>query len=147
MKLAIFFSILLSAAAHAQGAEYQCAAKANPQWGFDQGFTILVKPVAVGGKIFLSTGGRQKMIGTISELGELHRNIESQRPAFDASLGLIGAEDTSGLAENELNKITSIKVIRAQIPGGDEALVYRLMNGSGQIGGTILISGQGTACQ
>jgi hypothetical protein len=59
---------------------------------------------------------------------------------------LIWEEDVSGIAEPDLNRVNLIEIFRAQLKGDDEALVYKLMDGDKQIGGTVLISGNGTAC-
>jgi hypothetical protein len=145
MKTTIaFLAILLSSSAYAN--TYECFAKANTARGFDFDFSISVEPAAVGGQILFKIDEHPIVLGTVSEVGSIRGADPAQKAAFDATLGLIWEEDVSGIAEPDLNRVNLIEIFRAQLKGDDEALVYKLMDGDKQIGGTVLISGNGTAC-
>jgi hypothetical protein len=136
----------LSISALASAQDYVCVAKANPNRGFNSGFEIHVSPAAVGGKMVLSAGGQQKVIGTVSQVATLDKNSPSQKPAFDLTLGLIAETDVSGVPSSNLNKISAVKIMKVMTADGDEFSTFQLMNGSTQIGGTFMGSGLGTAC-
>lgn len=144
ISFATIFSALASAGA--QAGSYECFAKANADRGFKVDFTISVNPASVGGQILLKVNGRQKVLGVISEAGLLNRDNTTQKAAFDLTLGLVGAEDVSGIPEGSLEKVKSIEVFRAKTADSDEVFVYKLLSGNTQMGGTILVSGMGTAC-
>lgn len=138
--------ISLASAANAQSEKYECQAKANPERGLDFDFTISASPAKVGGNIVMTADFGQKIIGVISEVGTLNKATAKEAPAFEATLGYIGEEDVSGIAEKNLSQVTAIEIIKTQTADGDEASIFKLFAGDKQIGGTILISGMATAC-
>lgn len=99
-----------------------------------------------GGSIVLKTGNHKKDLGVVSEAGVLNGSDPAQKPAFEMTLGLIAEEDVSGIASSNLKRVKTIEVYRAEAADGDEVLVYKLFDRRKQIGGTIMISGMGTAC-
>ena len=140
----MLFGAFSAAGSHA--GNYECFAQANADRGFNFDFYISVEPASVGGQIVLKAGDRQRVIGTVSETGLLDRADATQRPAFDLTLGYIGAEDVSGIPASSLSLVKTIEVFKAVSADGDEALVYKLLDGNSQIGGAVMISGMGTAC-
>jgi hypothetical protein len=125
---------------------YTCVAKANPDRGINVGFEISVVPADIGGKIIIKIGSGQKVIGIVSEVGSLSRVNDQQTEAFAATLGYIGEEDVSGIPESNLDQVKTIEVFIAKTKDNDETLVYKLFSADKQIGGSIVVSGVGTAC-
>lgn len=149
MNKTIYVSLIIlisafSRASYAQG--YECFAKANPNRGFNFDFTIRLNSTSIGSVIFLEANGVQAEINKISQTSILSRANATQKDAFDLTLGYIAEEDVSGVSQNNLDQITSIEIFMGENVGDEETIVYKLFSGSQQIGGTISISGLGTAC-
>lgn len=142
--LAVIAAVFSASAASAE--TYTCSAKANPNRGFESAFQISLDSTAVGGKMVLIANGAKRLIGTISEAAAIDGTDPAQKQAFDATLGMIAEEDVSGVAEKDLSLVDKLVVYRAEIAGGDEALVYRLFASGKQLGGTFFVSGMGTSC-
>lgn len=145
MKVLIFVSMISSMATTALADVYSCIAKANPARGISQSFEVQVKPAQVGGLLTIKANGRETKLGKITQIAVFAKDNPTQRQVFDLTLGLIHEPDVSGVPANDINKITAIKVLQASTAQG-EASVYQLFSGSQQVGGTILIDMQGTAC-
>lgn len=128
-------------------ASYECFAKANANRGLNFDFIIFLDSGSVGGQIVLKTRGNQKVLGNVLEAVVLDRNNVGQRPAFDLTLGFIAEEDLSGLSKSSLAQVRTIEIFKSETAGGDEIAIYKLLSGSKQIGGTVLIAGMGTACR
>jgi hypothetical protein len=139
-----FAAIFYAPLAHAEN--YECFAKANANRGFKSDLRIAIAPAGIGGKIIAKTKAQDKELGIVSQVDSLDRSKPADKTAFEATLGYLNEEDVSGIAPKDLNRVSIIEVLRAQTTNDDEVMVYKLFAGEKQIGGSILISGMGTAC-
>lgn len=139
--------VLILSSSLVYGQDYSCHAQANPNRGFNMDFDIQVTPAAVGGQIILSTGGKQRPLGALSEVGSIDKSNVSQKEAFDMTLGLIGESDVSGIQAGDLKNVSSINILKETTADGDEIIIFQLFESSTQIGGTFMASGLGTACR
>lgn len=137
----LIITSILSANAHAES--YECIAKENPNFGFPSEFSILVDSTQVGGQILLKANNTETVLGMITETGIVDKN---QGDAFELVLGFISEESVSGISVTQLSQVNKIEVYRSEAADGNEILVYKLLNGTIQLGGTVMISGMGTAC-
>ncbi|MGZ3696259.1 MAG: hypothetical protein ACXWQO_19860 [Bdellovibrionota bacterium] len=148
MKTFLFAVSLIAAGASAQAAEigYECFAKANPNRDFSSDMTVDAQPAKVGGQMLVKVKGVEKKLGTFSEDSWLVRSNPAHKEAFEQVLGYLNEEDVSGIAAKDLNNVAEINALRVVLPGDDEAYIYRLFDDKTQIGGSVIISGSGTAC-
>lgn len=147
--IALIAGLVMNAAVvRANTTTYGCHVAANAERGFDEAFTVEISSIQEGGKVLLVLDNQPKELGKIAKINSLHRNAGStaEQAAFDATLGLIGEEDISGVSADQLGKISSI--VKFSIAAGDgvEVAVFRLFNDATQMGGTFFFDGLATAC-
>jgi hypothetical protein len=138
-----FAFLFLSLPARAQS--YACRAIANPARGFPVAFEIHVIGTGPVSQMFILMNEKQRRLGNVSEITTLSAKDTSQRPAFDYTLGRVSEPDVSGVAPQNLGRVSAIQIFKGE-RGENEVLVLRLFSGSRQIGGSFLISGMGTSC-
>ncbi len=126
----------------ANAAAYQCLAKKNPNRGLMTDMLIDVTPAEVGGEIAVTVNGARNVVATVAEAGVLPKSAGG---AFSAVLGLLHEPDVSGIAAADLDRVSSLTVLKGAL-GDDEILVVRMFAGDEQIGGSLMMAGQGSAC-
>jgi hypothetical protein len=144
LLIAIFF--VFSGLNPAFGSSYQCAVKANPDEGIPFSFTIVVAQTSFGDEIQMIADGDVKLAAPVTEATSLSKDNLEEAAAFSVSLGFVGSESVSGISGKNYNSISSMEIFRAELPGGDEILVYKIFDDRKQIGGSLLMSGMGAPC-
>lgn len=124
---------------------YTCLAKANPTRGFEFEFKIELSDRKLKSEIFIETKKQKKLLGLITEMDVLERNNPATGNAFSAILGFLNEEDVSGVPAKDLKNVNKIEYFKS-LGEEDEITLFNLFNGSKQVGGSIVISGLGTAC-
>lgn len=136
----LIFIMQLSTFAYADS--YECFAKANPNRGFSADFSIQVVSDEAGGEVYIEASAKSTRLGTVVQ----SMTVGKSEDFFAHILGLIWEEDVSGVQQEKMSEVDSVRIIEVQPTSEENIFIYQLLAGSKQIGGTFFLGGRATAC-
>jgi len=146
LRIGVVITAVAFPVVYAKADDYRCFAKANPPRGFNYDVDILISPPVKGGVICVSVNRNRMALATVVEAAAYYRSDLAQKNQFERLLEQIKDQDVSGVNSRDLALVNVIDSFKTWTPHGDEVIVYRLFNGNRQLGGTVMISGNATAC-
>jgi hypothetical protein len=125
---------------------YECDVPANPGRGLPVAVTIQLQGGAADGAMAVAVSEKgEQALGIVSKVTNLYPGDSALKGAFDLTIGLVHERDVSGIAPADIAAVNYITVYEIDHPTA-EVKLFRLFEGKKQLGGTLLMNGQGTRC-
>lgn len=129
----------------AEAADYLCHVPANPERGLPVSVDIKVTPDGEKGMTLALSDKGEQPLGYVEKIERLEKSNPQHKGAFDLTLGMFHEQDVSGLSPDQVDKVDSILAYAIDHPTA-EVKLFRFFEGKKQLGGSLLMNGQGTRC-